>query len=103
MILGMHRSGTSALTRFISELGISLPKDIMPASPNNNSLGFWESEEMVSINNAIRSMDMFWHSTSKMPLEKNNLSNAIFESVKNLSGRKKPAFKGCQHHECHDY
>ncbi|HEX9668772.1 MAG TPA: glycosyltransferase [Thermoanaerobaculia bacterium] len=52
-ILGMHRSGTSALTRVVSLLGAALPSRLMPALPGINEQGFWESEELAGINDEI--------------------------------------------------
>ena len=42
LILGLHRSGTSATTRVISLLGADLPSKLMEAS-TDNICGFWES------------------------------------------------------------
>lgn len=41
LVAGMHRSGTSALTRAINLAGVPLPSDLKGASPNNQD-GFWE-------------------------------------------------------------
>ena len=46
MVLGMHRSGTSALTRIFSLLGADLPKNLMPPSPANKT-GYWESQDLM--------------------------------------------------------
>lgn len=46
LVLGMHRSGTSALTRVLSLLGAALPKTIMPAS-EANAAGYWEPLPLV--------------------------------------------------------
>jgi hypothetical protein len=43
LVLGMHRSGTSALTRIISLLGAQLPQHLMGPLADNPR-GFWESE-----------------------------------------------------------
>lgn len=46
LIAGMHRSGTSALTRVLSLLGADLPKTLMEGSDANkasNAQGHWES------------------------------------------------------------
>ena len=45
LVLGMHRSGTSALTRVISLLGAKLPKHLMPANFANET-GYWEAVEL---------------------------------------------------------
>ena len=53
VILGMHRSGTSALTRVLNLLGCDLPKTLVPPSPNDNDLGFWESRPLMELDNRI--------------------------------------------------
>lgn len=52
LVLGMHRSGTSALTRAINLLGIDLSNHLAP--PNwANPTGYWESVELEKIHNDI--------------------------------------------------
>lgn len=53
LVAGMHRSGTSAATRIISQLGARLPDHLMPANPDYNASGFWESTEVVALNDRI--------------------------------------------------
>jgi hypothetical protein len=50
-VLGMHRSGTSAVTRLISFLGLSTPEgqDLVPPS-DKNPKGYWESMSLVALN-----------------------------------------------------
>ena len=45
LIAGMHRSGTSALSRVIGLLGGAHPKNLMSAAPTNKT-GHWESEPL---------------------------------------------------------
>ena len=52
LVLGMHRSGTSALTRVINLLGAGLGRDLLPQAPDNE-LGFWESAAVQKANDAI--------------------------------------------------
>jgi hypothetical protein len=47
LVLGMHRSGTSALTAVLGMLGADLPQDLMPGLPGNNDLGFFESIDLT--------------------------------------------------------
>ncbi len=54
MVLGMHRSGTSALTRVMNLLGADIPKDTLPPSPTNQA-GYWESRDLVAIHDSILS------------------------------------------------
>lgn len=52
LMLGMHRSGTSALTRTISLLGAKLPDNLMsPAS--DNLRGFWESMPLAQVHERL--------------------------------------------------
>ena len=61
LVAGMHRSGTSALTRVFSLLGADLPKRLAPALPNNNETGFWESVDLMVEHDALlASAGSFW-------------------------------------------
>ena len=53
LVLGMHRSGTSATTRVFSLLGADLPKTLVPAVRDNNETGFWESVEVCTLNDEL--------------------------------------------------
>ncbi|TPL80666.1 hypothetical protein FJ948_28705 [Mesorhizobium sp. B2-3-12] len=52
MVLGMHRSGTSALTRAISLLGAELPKNLLGANPSNPA-GHWEPERLIELHDQM--------------------------------------------------
>ncbi|MGX5829212.1 hypothetical protein [Mesorhizobium sp. 43Arga] len=52
MVLGMHRSGTSALTRAISLLGAELPRNILGAYPTNET-GHWEPARLVELHDQM--------------------------------------------------
>lgn len=52
LILGMHRSGTSALTRIISLAGAELPRVMIEATAGNRT-GHWESQNLVLTNDRI--------------------------------------------------
>lgn len=52
MVLGMHRSGTSALTRAISLLGAELPKDLLGANPTNPT-GHWEPLKLIELHDQM--------------------------------------------------
>ena len=49
---GMHRSGTSALTRALALAGADLPSTLM-APGTDNPLGFWESIPIAEVNDAV--------------------------------------------------
>ena len=52
LVLGMHRSGTSALSRVVNLLGAAGPARLMPPAPDNPR-GFWESEVVASLNDEM--------------------------------------------------
>ncbi|MER9169629.1 hypothetical protein NKI12_20050 [Mesorhizobium australicum] len=52
VVIGMHRSGTSALARMLSLLGASLPRNLNPAGLGNET-GHWEPEAAVHLNDEI--------------------------------------------------
>jgi glycosyltransferase involved in cell wall biosynthesis len=53
LVLGMHRSGTSAITRVLSLMGATLPGRLMPPVPDNNETGFWESKPLAAVHDAL--------------------------------------------------
>jgi GT2 family glycosyltransferase len=50
VVLGMHRSGTSALARVLNLCGAFLPAKLVPPNLGANAKGFWEPEEVVDLN-----------------------------------------------------
>ena len=52
LVLGMHRSGTSALTWLLGQMGAALPRDAIPAS-GENSKGYWESAGLVAADDRL--------------------------------------------------
>ncbi len=52
IVAGMHRSGTSAMTRVLNLLGCALPEELI--GPNlGNERGHWESAAIVKLNDQI--------------------------------------------------
>lgn len=49
LILGMHRSGTSALTRALNMMGayVGETEDLLPAHPVDNPSGYWERFQIM--------------------------------------------------------
>ncbi|MCR9179640.1 MAG: hypothetical protein NXH71_05330 [Erythrobacteraceae bacterium] len=52
LVLGMHRSGTSACTRVLNLLGCALSDNLLGAAEGNES-GHWEPLEVVALNDKI--------------------------------------------------
>jgi glycosyltransferase involved in cell wall biosynthesis len=67
LVLGMHRSGTSALTRCLNLVGMDLGSHLL--SPKNmNAKGFWEHADAVRINDELlEALGLLWHSLDPLP------------------------------------
>jgi thioesterase domain-containing protein/GT2 family glycosyltransferase len=50
IVLGMHRSGTSALARVLNLCGAVLPAKVKPRKLGVNPKGFWEPEAVLDLN-----------------------------------------------------
>ena len=68
-ILGMHRSGTSLLTRMLNLIGVYLGPEQLLMHPNfANPRGFWEHDEIVSLNDEIlRRLGGIWAEPPDIP------------------------------------
>lgn len=61
LVAGMHRSGTSALTKTLNILGCDLPKTLLKSNFANQK-GFWESSKIIALNDEIlRSANSAWY------------------------------------------
>ncbi|MGO1118058.1 sulfotransferase [Rhodovibrionaceae bacterium A322] len=79
-ILGMHRSGTSALTRLCNLLGADLGSNLLPAQ-SDNERGFWENEDLVALNESLlNELGRAWNDPAALP--ENWINNAILPSVR---------------------
>lgn len=54
IVLGMHRSGTSAFTKALEATGVELSENLMP-SGKHNIKGHWEDLDVLKINESILS------------------------------------------------
>ncbi|MFM1904040.1 MAG: hypothetical protein RLZZ440_1940 [Planctomycetota bacterium] len=52
VVLGMHRSGTSALARLLTLAGAAPPRELMPPTADNPG-GYWESRRIARFNNRL--------------------------------------------------
>jgi hypothetical protein len=53
MVVGMHRSGTSAVTRVVNLLGVPLGRADDIYSAKDNPSGHWESRQLCAVDNLI--------------------------------------------------
>lgn len=68
VVLGMHRSGTSAITRGLRALGVSLGEDLLPPLAGNNPTGFWEDADINGLNiEILSSLGSDWHFLAPLP------------------------------------
>lgn len=86
VVLGTHRSGTSALTRTINILGATLPKKLLTAG-SDNKLGFWEPEELITLNDEVLSaLGQTWFDWTKfdlMPELFDRVTEPFLEKIEN--------------------
>ncbi len=67
IVLGMHRSGTSALSGLLHECGVYFGKSLMPPAFDNQR-GFYENDKIVQLNDRIlTALDRTWHTTTLLP------------------------------------
>ena len=67
LVLGMHRSGTSALTRLLNLHGAALGDELMPARCDNPT-GFWEHSAAVAIHERLlAALGMAWDDPRLLP------------------------------------
>ncbi len=67
MVLGMHRSGTSALAGMLGLAGASLPAHLMPAT-DANARGFFESQRLFELHEELLAeLCTSWHDVSPPP------------------------------------
>lgn len=60
LVSGMHRSGTSAITRVVSLLGAALPGDTIEAK-GDNERGFWEGRAVIDLDEtALERFGSWW-------------------------------------------
>lgn len=68
IVLGMHRSGTSALTGALSLLGIDLGQSLIPAHAAINAKGYWEHRDIVEIHERLLgALGSSWHDERPLP------------------------------------
>src|SRR5579871_5186902 len=92
IVLGMHRSGTSALTRLLHLFGLSLGReDDLLRPDSSNARGYWESRTLNVVNEEIlnalggcwclppRLEGAWWNSEPAMRLK--NHARAAFDSI----------------------
>ncbi|KQS53918.1 hypothetical protein ASG17_13255 [Brevundimonas sp. Leaf363] len=76
IVLGMHRSGTSALTSTLAGLGYALPRDVMAGAPDNPR-GFFEPRSVARLNERIlQSLGGSWDQTGPFVVRRKTLADS---------------------------
>ncbi|MCB1463565.1 MAG: glycosyltransferase [Nitratireductor sp.] len=89
LVLGMHRSGTSALTRVLSLMGCALPRQLLVADPTNET-GHWEPLQLVLLHERMlaeagsrwddwRTFDMAALPTERMRYYRDEIARILHE------------------------
>lgn len=72
VVLGMHRSGTSLITRSLAAIGANFGNNLIPPQPDNDK-GFWEDSDIIAFNDELlNSCGMTWYSTEPWHTKKVN-------------------------------
>lgn len=72
IVLGMHRSGTSALSGLLCRAGWDPPRDLLPSSVHN-PLGYWESTGLMRHNDRLlQRLERRWCSPEPLPADWQN-------------------------------
>lgn len=91
VVLGMHRSGTSAVTRSLKVLSLDLGDRLIGPVRGDNEKGFWEDAEINSFNEALLSkLGTAWHNLAFIDVDVLLRPEYAFErkAAANLLGRK---------------
>ncbi len=68
-ILGMHRSGTSAVTRMLNLCGAQLGTHLLPPKQDNER-GFWENKAFLNLHEQMLAQwNLRWHDIALFPTE----------------------------------
>lgn len=68
LVLGMHRSGTSAFARTLNLLGVHLSRNLLPAAQDNPT-GYWESSDINALmERLLRLAGSRWHDWRRLDL-----------------------------------
>ncbi len=94
LVLGMHRSGTSAVTGALRLLGVELGSELMQPGPDNPK-GFWEHAGVVAIHDRLlASLGRSWNDPRPLPADWLQ-SGAAKAAAKDLEALLRAEFADC--------
>lgn len=84
VVLGMHRSGTSAITRGLKVLGVDLGGNLLSAEAGNNEKGFFEDAAVTDFNvELLKALGHDWHTLT--PILSEELESKVAQDHKVLA------------------
>ena len=70
VVIGMHRSGTSAVARGLAALGVYLGDNFLDAQPENPT-GYWEDRGLVHLNERVlRTLRLTWDDSAPVDADR---------------------------------
>lgn len=85
LVLAMHRSGSSMITRALKVLGVELGDRLMPPVAGENDTGFWEDTDIVELNETLLARaGRRWDSLE--PLNEGALEGPEFSDLRQQAG-----------------
>lgn len=80
VVLGMHRSGTSVITRAMQTMGAEFGDNLMPPVAGVNDKGFFEDLDIYAINaELMKTVNADWHSLA--PIEVDHIPKSQFAAL----------------------
>jgi hypothetical protein len=80
-VLGMHRSGTSAVAQFLHRLGADVAPHLLEAMKGVNQDGFWEDQYVVELNERLLSIRGFrWYDSFESLVARDECAEAQIRS-----------------------
>ena len=71
IVIGMHRTGTSAVTRGLRDLGVDLGGNLLVESVPDNPMGYWEDRDFLSVNmRLLEALGIRWDAVSLIASER---------------------------------
>jgi len=68
VVLGMHRGGTSAITRGLQTLGVDLGERLVPPAADNDEMAVFEDADVKAINiELLNALGREWHTLAPVP------------------------------------
>ena len=69
IVLGMHRSGTSALAGLLHQSGVAMGSRLMQGRVGENDKGFWEHDDIVALHERLlKEMGYSWDDPRLLPV-----------------------------------